>query len=711
MDFDIDRIEDLMLQTAEADQAAGRDLTALLREQSEKSLAAGSPEMRARWQAAVELVCEAITEAQAQQATDLLLELARLGGESVVLRDSMDRQARTEFAEYPDPAGLLHALGIRHPETSVQDIPQRWRVFAALQEGQLCCHPHHGQGAVLEVDGLSNEVRVLFDRTLVFPLERFLADFHLLHQRSLLGELFRGFLSWAELEQRDFEQVRRELAQSLLPPARSPALFRRCLVNRYVSDRQFDKLFAEEKQERSDQAVGSLAAERRLDSCRSLEELRAVVESEAAVLPLTDDDIANVERLLLASHERTELADLWANTVLRLWERTDREAWLRPWIRQRGGEAVCWRQPKKFSAVVESLPAKRLPAWFELTHQAVGPERLAELGLTLHLGAMPAADSVLAEATGDADFFSRIVARKLESGRISADLTVWLWQHGEEPEKETIRHPERVFRALATPLGGVYVRAHRSLRSLLLQNQDFQRFLMQDGDPVAIDRMVAAIRRHSDTMDGGEQQSLLVRLARLFPQVREAIEKKPRRQRRGSAPAAGASQPITSIRSFEERKRELRSIIQEKIPANSRTIAQARSYGDLRENAEYKAAKEEQGLLLSRRQQLEEQLEQVRPSDFADITAPRQVVPGCTVALQWQGNKEEGEVQQYHVLGCWDSDPYRNIISCDTPLGRALLGKKPGQSADTPTGPVEIHAVLPLDKALRQWATETEQRA
>src|SRR5690606_4720100 len=103
---------------------------------------------------------------------------------------------------------------------------------------------------------------------------------------------------------------------------------------------------------------------------------------------------------------------------------------------------------------------------------------------------------------------------------------------------------------------------------------------------------------------------------------------------------------------------ELADIINKKIPENAAAIAHARSYGDLRENAEFKAAKENQKWLGRRRMELEKIVNETQATDFSDIEITDFVVPGSGVTMEISGGSET-----YYLLGLYDSDPDRHILS------------------------------------------------
>ena len=119
---------------------------------------------------------------------------------------------------------------------------------------------------------------------------------------------------------------------------------------------------------------------------------------------------------------------------------------------------------------------------------------------------------------------------------------------------------------------------------------------------------------------------------------------------------------------YEERQRELREILEVEIPENSKEIGLALQKGDLRENAEYKAALEKQEQLKNSVSRLQEDLQNAQIFDLAD--ANDSVISfGTRVKLT---NIDSNATEQYFILGPWESDPNRNIISYLSPLGAEL---------------------------------------
>jgi transcription elongation factor GreA len=110
------------------------------------------------------------------------------------------------------------------------------------------------------------------------------------------------------------------------------------------------------------------------------------------------------------------------------------------------------------------------------------------------------------------------------------------------------------------------------------------------------------------------------------------------------------------------------------VPANSREIEAARLHGDLKENAEYIAAKEKQVLLNTSAERLKEDLDRAQIFDPATIDTSR-VSFGTVVVLH---NETKDRKEEYTILGPWESEPEHNIISYQTPFGKAMLNKGTG---------------------------------
>ena len=175
------------------------------------------------------------------------------------------------------------------------------------------------------------------------------------------------------------------------------------------------------------------------------------------------------------------------------------------------------------------------------------------------------------------------------------------------------------------------------------------------------------------------KRSLLARFIKRYPEIQSMVDGEDDWSSSENSSAVTDDTLIVSQSSYDLKIADLEELTKEKIPANSLAIEAARELGDLRENAEYQSAKDEQKLLLARQSELQGDIMRAKPTDFTD--APSDSVGiGSVVSLIDQAN---GESQKYVVLGAWDSDPDNDVLSYLTPLGQKLLTKKIGEIVET----------------------------
>lgn len=144
--------------------------------------------------------------------------------------------------------------------------------------------------------------------------------------------------------------------------------------------------------------------------------------------------------------------------------------------------------------------------------------------------------------------------------------------------------------------------------------------------------------------------------------------------------------PMTK-KGYEALKAELDRLRKEERPKVIQAIAEAREHGDLRENAEYAAAKEQQGFLEARIAEIERKLSDAHIVEVGDNHAGS-VVFGATVRLIDMCSREE---KQYTLVGQDEADLKKGMISVQSPLGRALIGHKVGDIVEVnrPAGTIE----------------------
>ncbi len=145
--------------------------------------------------------------------------------------------------------------------------------------------------------------------------------------------------------------------------------------------------------------------------------------------------------------------------------------------------------------------------------------------------------------------------------------------------------------------------------------------------------------------------------------------------------------PIT-LRGAEKLRAELRKLKSEDRPSVIRAIADARSHGDLSENAEYHAAREQQGFIEGRIKEIEWRLAHAQVIDPASLPPGDRVVFGATVDL---APVDGGAEVCYQIVGDDEADIRRGLISINSPIARALIGKRVGDEVEV-AAPAGAHS-------------------
>ena len=136
--------------------------------------------------------------------------------------------------------------------------------------------------------------------------------------------------------------------------------------------------------------------------------------------------------------------------------------------------------------------------------------------------------------------------------------------------------------------------------------------------------------------------------------------------------------PLTK-RGAEKLKEELQRLKTKDRPAVNAAIAEARSHGDLSENAEYDAAKDRQGFVEGRIKEVEGKLAAAQIIDPSTLDAGGKVVFGATVELE---DEASGDKVTYQIVGEDEADLKQGLINVSSPIARALIGKEEGDTAE-----------------------------
>ncbi|MFC1461053.1 GreA/GreB family elongation factor [Verrucomicrobiota bacterium] len=199
--------------------------------------------------------------------------------------------------------------------------------------------------------------------------------------------------------------------------------------------------------------------------------------------------------------------------------------------------------------------------------------------------------------------------------------------------------------------------------------------------------------RISPAWHEADRAAVLARLIKLFPELHEEMRDKQ---------TTLVVRRVTSQRSYAERQALLTKLVSEDIPRNTQEIATARGYGDLSENYEYHAARERQGTLMHRRNELELMLKEVTTASFDNVSTDKAGMGTCVTLRH-----PDGSTERYTILGEWDNDGKLGIISSASKLAQILQGHKTGEEVLIPTEtgqtPCIISDISALPDEIKAW--------
>ena len=296
----------------------------------------------------------------------------------------------------------------------------------------------------------------------------------------------------------------------------------------------------------------------------------------------------------------------------------------------------------------------------------------------------------LLQGQGKHEELRRELDRWIRDHSITTEILYWLCKE-RTGEFADLVSPE-VFSAILSALERDQfstVKRGGKLNDLLMDDRELIPDLLAGADTGVVRDSMRKLMM-STVFEELNKRSLLGRIIRVYPEMGALL---------GGDTAEKQEALIVSWESLEKRKAELDELENKKIPENIKEIQIARDYGDLRENFEFKAAKEMQRVLQRRKAEMQRDLSQARGTNFENVDTA-QVSVGTVVTLR---NTASGETQVYSILGAWDSDPEHGVISYLSGIGQALLGRKTSDQVELPTergtDKVEIVSIEPFRAA------------
>lgn len=363
-----------------------------------------------------------------------------------------------------------------------------------------------------------------------------------------------------------------------------------------------------------------------------------------------------------------------------------------------------WLHRETFKALLNDLPVRLIRNFLDLVTDRLADEKAVRLLLDLvpTLNLSPTSESIDHLRANGREEILRDALRQVAYRRKENILFLcWMARNLDLVQEWGLVPLEELPFRVIDMLRGTFM--HETLRAanglkLLLNDREWLQRTVGAMDAVRRADFVRLVREPDAAMYF-DAQALLGRMIVLFPELAAFFESdltKPAR------PVSG----LTSWRSYTKRQRQYERLVNIEIPKNARDIEIARSYGDLRENHEYKTAKEMQGLLHRRQEEMQRDLQTVRGSDFEGFPTDTAGM-GTQVDIEYAG----GEKVTYTILGEWDQEPDLHIISCQSGLGKRLEGLKPGDPVAVPDAEgkdreARLTAIRPLPPEIRTWVKD-----
>src|SRR5260370_14367712 len=344
-------------------------------------------------------------------------------------------------------------------------------------------------------------------------------------------------------------------------------------------------------------------------------------------------------------------------------------------------------EEKRLMSILPKLPAAKEKRVLQALPAVLGPrwtERALQLMQGSH-GRMIAQIARVFSEVGQHAEVKTMLENSIREHSATREMLVWLCNERER------------WRELINPelLGAILAALEREQHSVTGRGSKLHRAVVEDrqlvGDmfangDIGVARDTMRRLQVSPLFDELTKRSLLGRIVKVYPELESMIT--------GAETQEKIAPLIVSWSSLEKRKAEYEELVKTKIPENTKEIAIARSYGDLSENFEFKAAKQMQSVLMRRKVELEQMLHNARGTACETVDTSRVSIGTVVTLRDSDSNKEE----TYTILGAWDSDPDRHIISYQTAIGQALLGHKLGEVVSLNTAQfaiVSIEAALP----------------
>ncbi|MBU8901548.1 MAG: GreA/GreB family elongation factor [Victivallales bacterium] len=642
----------------------------------------------------LELIFGELDEDMTTDQACFCLNLARLKvKDHSIFRKVLSDAIKKILPPYLNQLGFLRALGLRDRDVSLSEITFRYDNMLKLKNNmQIFFKSTKRWGIISDIDTVSASVAVnsLGGGAFAVPLATTLSEGKIFESSAPASKLARitknGGISSA-----DYRSLAVQKSFSPLDDATIEEIAYATAVPDVMSGDEFRTWWAA-----SGSATEQKAKGRQFFEARSLKELHVLLsENIDSKLKLDDDGtekmIAFFEKLNPAAAARD--VKVMAESISLLVPHGNDEQ-LREIFAPLINKATFWPEDLEMIHLDSlniwgTIPAKHVVNIAYAMNLVFSDEYLAAYTTCLPLRCL----NTFGELIDDDLLYDAIKSLQM----CSCDILLWIWRNRKKHDKELLElvSIEQLAKALSDDdLPKAWTGAQRDLKVQLMDKEDFQKHLLKlVGEDMWV---VTSILQTAKFCSGNERQSLLIKLSRLSPELREHLESGAGQKTLGKQATKDATlkvEPLfTSIKSHKALLNELDELVKVHIPENRESLKVARAHGDFRENAEYDAAKERRNFLNRRRDELERDILLVQPMDFEKQKVEEYSIVGSAVTIKLDSGKEE----QYFLVGAWDGNPDENVISYKTRMGQVMMHHKAKDVIILPNG--EKCTISKIDK-------------
>jgi transcription elongation GreA/GreB family factor len=683
-------MDELLLAAAEDDSA--ETLEALTKK------IAGTPDLSAGDTAKnVEFLLESWGDSvsKSEARAEMCMRLAeKFLADSQAVRNAISDAAKKLLPPYLSKPSYIRSIGIRDKAVKISEIPSRMRALLKLKIGNFVWQPDtRSWKQISNIDEFTSSVSLgNMNGTVsqLTPVAVVISGYRMFESESDVWKIAspdRPSLVPAS----EYRKIMDRLSVAPLSSAVKKEIAASTVIPGILTHEKFEIWWNCQDSVKSGGSAPLPGGVRRASQARSLHELHLLLEEAQSdrSKALNESDIENFTKFFGNLKKITNAKDmLMLAESLAAIAAVYKDADLAVMLAGLNGKADFLPGSMDGYGALPKLeawakvPAKLLPEFVKTVKIMLSEDYLVMLAQYLPLRCVGA----FYDCVDSKDKFHDAI---LNAKSFTSDMILWVWKNRSKlpPEMFSLITMDNIIQALSIlDMPKEWLAAQRELKKLLIEKEDIQKAVVKNaGDD--INSIVYAVRK-AKNLHVGEQQTILVKLTRHAKEIKEILEKGDGRFSQTAhlhseaKPAAVHQQVFTSVSSFRARVKELENLVNVLIPQNREALKTARSYGDLRENAEYDIAKSNRNLLSRRRDELERDIASIMQLDFRAVKVEGYVVTGCEVVLA----SASGEKKSHYLVGAWDGNTEKHMIPYNSRFGDAVMHRKTGDKVTLPDG-------------------------